>query len=1742
MLLLRQYTSTVKRIYLEKKRNPSVTCCEYFSHIIIFIFLVAGYSLSKLESFAATNYAQVTVQIPPETVQGNTMNDTIFSIRDALRTVDDYLRGPIVIPNLDQYIGIQELIQMLSIQNQNLLTSTSFGERYSNLLYRGSLHFAPAGAQLNSLLAYMNSTYRLFDRLEIYVHNSEDAGIDYILNHLDSPAFALIVLRDVDTAKVNYVIRQNYTVLPNTNSLINRVAVGLDDQYQTYLLSGYLTLQRAVDEWAYGYTAASDSTIETCRATPLNTVLIPYPTPAYEINPFYAEVGFLLGLAIAMASLYPVSRTVKTIVEEKETKMRELMKIMGLRSFAYQMAWFLVTFILFFWVAVSETFISSISFLSKSNKLLLFWFFFVFALSEITFSFLISVFFSNSKLASIVAPVVLFSAILPRFIFFTTNNAEASRPKFAASLLSPTALSFAADIISGYERAGVGVQFENMNDGDYSFSSALTMMFVDFILYGILAWYFDLVLPQEYGTPEHPLFFLSCRYWARLYRDIMQIFVKFDEITYDAATINESYAQMVQELQMTGDSSSSDASNTNIEVLSSDAKASTRVLLSNIRKRYPDGKLALKSLSCAMVQDQITCLLGSNGAGKSTAISILTGLVQPSAGAASIYGYDLFSDLHAIRRITGVCPQQNVLFPSLTVTEHLRFFGSIKGLSEAQLRTAIKKIIDEIGLTDKRHAISRNLSGGMKRKLSLAIALIGDPKFVLLDEPTSGMDPYSRRATWDILNRCKAGRVMILTTHFMDEADTLADRIIILSEGSLRCSGSSLFLKRRFGAGYILTLSVDSSMPIPIHDDQASIAQKLLKEDESSNQEQQQSESIEESKSNAHPSDKSNAIELVQSIIPSASVRSQIAGEIVFQLPIDSVSFFSELFRVLRDRGVDVGIIAYGIAITSLEQVFIRLADEARHRSESAVDEVSNEDDQDRQLHTARYMKIFRSCRGWIFGLRNARETSIVHPAAATALPLDDDAELEDLESQPQLTSSDSVPTHSTMIELAPLSSSSTAAAAANTEAKEASYQEQASVNTTDKNDAVKSSSSSSAAPAQENRYSDIVHEKSSSRIDSFVTMLLDNLIIIQLTQLWLKRFITFRRDLKGIFFQIIFPAIQIILVLAILRVSFNPAGRTIRLHLKTYSEKTTPTVIPLFTFQPNNRNFQLTSEIYSTQSLDNYNIEYNELLPNNSYDLSNYYLNTIDAAPKDRLGSLIFDDNIRFNVTVNWNYVKHNFVYIRSLAFDVLLAFGYNASQGISLTEFNIPAIKTSLPTNFNYTDIENIINNLLNISSFNLDDNILPDGSVVSGTISASTIQFDKSGEGFTLSDLILTLDIQNGNTTNQVQIDETGSIVVTNEEVVALLPDGVQSYVFGLPSPYTIMHNSSSPHAIALYHGQLMESSFRSCSPYAGIPDDPPQYLIKNHPLPLTRRQTLEIRVILALFTSLFILVPLCYIPSIFIVFVVQERANKCKHLQLVSGVSPYLYWIATYLWDLSLFSLLALFIMLGFAIYGSSSAAIFIGSQEAFTATVLLLLLYGASSIAISYLYSLGFENHSTAQISIMAINFFTGFIFVLAYFIMINIEETKSFGESIVHFFRFFPPYLVGEGLINLSANYYYRNIGTGNKGYLNWTVTGRNLVFMLVEAIGYFCCMLLLETAAMRRFFHRLQHLYVKHRRFRETSSSSSAATAKDELGVEEDEIVEDEEVVKERIEVAATISGRYVLTIREVRKSYLPG
>ncbi|GIL78966.1 hypothetical protein Vretimale_187 [Volvox reticuliferus] len=221
---------------------------------------------------------------------------------------------------------------------------------------------------------------------------------------------------------------------------------------------------------------------------------------------------------------------------------------------------------------------------------------------------------------------------------------------------------------------------------------------------------------------------------------------------------------------------------------------------------------AIKGSWFSIERGQLFCLLGPNGAGKTTTINCLTGAIPPTGGEALIYEEPISNPggLDRIRAQMGVCPQFDILWNELNGAEHLSIYGHIKGLPRRKVASDVTTLLEKVKLTYAADQRAGTYSGGMKRRLSVAIALLGDPRIVYLDEPTTGMDPISRRYVWDIIQEAKTGRAIVLTTHSMEEADILGDRIAIMARGKLRCIGTSLRLKQRFGSGYTLSVSVIS--------------------------------------------------------------------------------------------------------------------------------------------------------------------------------------------------------------------------------------------------------------------------------------------------------------------------------------------------------------------------------------------------------------------------------------------------------------------------------------------------------------------------------------------------------------------------------------------------------------------------------------------------------------------------------------------------------------------------------------------------------------------------------------------------------------------------------------------------------------------------------------------------------------------------------------------------------------------
>ncbi|KAI8501113.1 ATP-binding cassette sub- A member 5 [Branchiostoma belcheri] len=626
-----------------------------------------------------------------------------------------------------------------------------------------------------------------------------------------------------------------------------------------YLYNGFVALQVAID-------AALIKMKTNLTSTGL-------PNYSVEMMPKPESRGF--SIISTLSSIYfvlsymPFVTTLTVyLVSEKEKKIKESMKMMGLNSMAFWTSWLVVymtIIILESLVCIGISYAAGL--FSKTNFFLYFITFFLYGLSMVNIAFVLTTFFDKARTAGAVAALstLFVSALVLPISLLPDDIPQAAQ--WALCIFSPCAFATTINQAAILERT-VGGQFSNIASEPANFPMLypIIMLIVDDVLYLLLALYFDKVLPGAYGKNLPWYFCLSPSYWSGR-----------KEIETEAP-------------MPVGDNDSLD--NENVEKVPAELANKVAIRIQKIRKVFKQSRkedvIALDDFSLDIYENQITALLGHNGAGKTTLINAITGLLSPTSGSATIFGRDITvdNDIADLRTMTGVCPQQNILFPKLSVRDHLKLYAAIKGIPEDQVESQMEVIIEEVDLKDQENTYSEKLSGGQKRKLCVGIAMIGDPKVIFLDEPTSGMDPFSRRSIWALLKRKRQGKVILLTTHFMDEADILADRKAIISKGTLRCAGSSLFLKNRYGVGYHLGLVTS------LNCDSAQITAK------------------------------------VQEHVPEAELIRSHAMELSYTLPLERVENFADLFSTLDNNSGTLGVQNYGISMTTLEEVFLKLRED----------------------------------------------------------------------------------------------------------------------------------------------------------------------------------------------------------------------------------------------------------------------------------------------------------------------------------------------------------------------------------------------------------------------------------------------------------------------------------------------------------------------------------------------------------------------------------------------------------------------------------------------------------------------------------------------------------------------------------------------------------------------------------------------------------------------------------------------
>jgi ABC-2 type transport system ATP-binding protein len=237
------------------------------------------------------------------------------------------------------------------------------------------------------------------------------------------------------------------------------------------------------------------------------------------------------------------------------------------------------------------------------------------------------------------------------------------------------------------------------------------------------------------------------------------------------------------------------------------AQFNTVLSLRGLKKSYGD-LLAVDDLSLSVYRGEVFGLLGPNGAGKTTTINMICGLLKSDAGVVSIAGHSLAEDYGACRQMIGLSPQEVVIWESLTCLEQLELVGRLYDVRPGEARKRALDLLADFGLLERRRSLGKTLSGGMKRRLNMALALVHDPQILILDEPQAELDPQSRILVRERIRSLASQKTVILSTHDMDEADRLADRIAILDHGRLLVLDTSEGLKRRIGAGDILEIRI----------------------------------------------------------------------------------------------------------------------------------------------------------------------------------------------------------------------------------------------------------------------------------------------------------------------------------------------------------------------------------------------------------------------------------------------------------------------------------------------------------------------------------------------------------------------------------------------------------------------------------------------------------------------------------------------------------------------------------------------------------------------------------------------------------------------------------------------------------------------------------------------------------------------------------------------------------------------
>jgi ABC-type multidrug transport system ATPase subunit len=620
--------------------------------------------------------------------------------------------------------------------------------------------------------------------------------------------------------------------------------------------------------------------------------------------------------------------TMENLVSEKETRLRETMRMMGLKTHVYFLSTYLWNFFLYMCLVILALVIGAalgFAFWIKNNFLSYFVLLFIWGHTLIAMSWLLSIFITSSRTAVVMgyAIILAFGILctnLIRDIVISVYTPDATL--FGISIIPPLAFFRGLTLINN-EVAWKGEGMTLSEIGSSGLGYIYLFLAIEWLVCITFAIYFELVLPIGPGAKKDPLFFLPRRFWlfktdeakelarerAALKRARGDNSMEMTDLQngQPGKILSASGNHMLDE----DDDKPEDVLAEEVRTLEADNLVVKALGLHKVYTRGSKRKVAVRHLTMGIRHGECFGFLGPNGAGKSTTISMLCGYLRPTSGNATINGLSIREDIDEIHLQMGVCPQDDALWPSLTGPEHLEFYGRMKNLKGKELKQEIEFWLEQVNLHSSKTKVkaSSEYSGGMKRRLSVACAMIGNPSVVLLDEPTTGLDPASRIALWDVVRKFKSHCAMMLTTHSMDEAEALCDRLGIFVAGRLKTVGHSSELKERYGRFYKIQITTTTGADAQI-------------------------------------------LELLQSLSPNARLLNSLAGANNFEAPSDEIDL-ATLFDAVEANKKSLGIAHWGVSNTTLEEIFLK---------------VTQDEVQDEALKFAQKKSAKRGCCGGCCG------------------------------------------------------------------------------------------------------------------------------------------------------------------------------------------------------------------------------------------------------------------------------------------------------------------------------------------------------------------------------------------------------------------------------------------------------------------------------------------------------------------------------------------------------------------------------------------------------------------------------------------------------------------------------------------------------------------------------------------------------------------------------------------------------